>query len=126
MTKVFYDIMIERFWGTKDISQLACYPLEYYMDGSEKEIDGLCKQLRDRGAKYNKIVRSKAGASQMYIYNGPALSERRSVVRKEGKDQVSNFDPPLIAHADVPSRRMTIPTTTKKSQAQATSAKPSW
>ncbi|PMD53937.1 P-loop containing nucleoside triphosphate hydrolase protein [Hyaloscypha bicolor E] len=87
MTKVFYDINIDRYWGTKDISQLPCYPLEYYMDGSEKEIEILCKSLQDRGAKYNKIVRSPSGASQMYIYNGPALSERRSVVRKDSKDQ---------------------------------------
>jgi hypothetical protein len=63
MTKVFYDITINRFWGTKDISQLACYPLESYMDGSEKEIESLCKDLRQRGLKYDKIVRSKTGAS---------------------------------------------------------------
>ena len=89
MTKVFYDINIERFWGTKDIGQLPCYPLEYYMDGSEKEIERLCKDLRERGAKYNRIVRSPSGAKQMFMYNGPALSERRSVVKRERKDQVS-------------------------------------
>jgi hypothetical protein len=38
MTKVFYDIIIDRFRRTKDISQLACYPLEYHMDSSEKEM----------------------------------------------------------------------------------------
>jgi hypothetical protein len=91
MTKVFYDINIDRYWGTKDISQLPCYPLEYYMDGSEKEIESLCKSLQDRGAKYNRIVRSPSGASQMYIYNGPALSERRSVVKKDSKDQASSI-----------------------------------
>jgi hypothetical protein len=89
MTKVFYDINIERFWGTKDIGQLPCYPLEYYMDGSEKEIERLCKDLRERGAKYNRIVRSPSGAKQMFMYHGPALSERRSVVKRERKDQVS-------------------------------------
>lgn len=91
MMKVFYDIMIDRFWGTKDISQLACYPLEYPMDGSEKEIDSLCKNLKERGMRYSKIVRSKTGASQMYFYDGPAVSERRSVVRKMEKYQVSTF-----------------------------------
>ncbi len=85
---MYYDIAIDRFWGTKDINQLVAYPLEYYLDGSEKEIDGLCKTLRDRGAKYNRIVRSKAGSSQMYVYGGPALSERRSVVKKKTKDNV--------------------------------------
>jgi len=96
MTKVFYDIMIDRFWGTKDISQLACYPLEYYMDGSEKEIEKLCKEIRERGAKYNRIVRTKSGASQMFIHNGAALSERRSVVKKDRKDTVSIFTPALV------------------------------
>ncbi len=91
MTKVFYDIMIDRFWGTKDISQLACYPIQYYMDGSEKEIEKLTMELRERGAKYNKIVRSKSGASQMFNHNGPALSERRSVVKKERKEVVGPF-----------------------------------
>lgn len=91
MTKVFYDIMINRFWGTKDISQLACYPLVYYMDGVDEEIQSLCDNLRERGKKYNRIVKSKTGASQMYMYDGPALSERRSVVSKRGKDQVSTF-----------------------------------
>ena len=86
MTKVFYDITINRFWGTKDISQLACYPLD-----SEKEINSLRENLKERGKKYNRIVKSKTGASQMYMYDGPALSERRSVVRKRGKDQVSTF-----------------------------------
>ena len=86
MTKVYYEIPVELFWGTKDIGQLPCYPLEYYQDGNEKEIDSLCNTLRVRGEKYNRIVRSKAGASQMYVYGGPALSERRSVVKKKGKD----------------------------------------
>ena len=83
---MFYDITINRFWGTKDISQLACYPLD-----SEKEINSLRENLKERGKKYNRIVKSKTGASQMYMYDGPALSERRSVVRMRGKDQVSTF-----------------------------------
>jgi hypothetical protein len=124
MTKVFYDITINRFWGTKDISQLACYPLENYMDRSEKEINSLRENLKERGLKYNRIVKSKTGASQMYIYDRPALSERRSVVRKRGKDQVSTS---FLWNRDFWffilffSRRMT-----KMNELSATRAKQSW
>jgi hypothetical protein len=89
MTKVYYQIPIERFWGTKDINQIPCYPLEYYSDGTEEQIEAFCISQRARGAKYNRIVRSQPGSSQMYVYDGPALSERRSVVKKSNRDNVN-------------------------------------
>jgi hypothetical protein len=38
-----------------------------------KEIIILCKDLSERGLRYNEIVRSKIGASRMYIYDGAVL-----------------------------------------------------
>lgn len=78
MVKVYYFLSIDRFWGTKDISQLFCYPLQYHKDESPED---LCKMLRARGSRYNKIVRSKPGATQMYLYDGVALTERRNVIK---------------------------------------------
>jgi hypothetical protein len=91
MIKVYYWLIIERFWGTKPINQLFCYPLEYYKDRSKGEIEEFCKVIRDRGAKYNKIVRSKSGATQMYMYDGVALSERRSVIKARVRDTVGSL-----------------------------------
>lgn len=91
MIKVYYWLSIERFWGTKPVNQLFCYPLEYYGDGTEKEREEFCKTIRARGTKYNKIVRSKSGATQMYIYNGAALSERRSVIKARINDTVRSL-----------------------------------
>jgi hypothetical protein len=82
MVKVYYFLAIDRFWGTKDIDQLFCYPLQYHKEDTKEEF---CKSIRARGVRYNDIVRSKAGATQMYKYDGAALSERRSVIRKKGE-----------------------------------------
>jgi len=78
MVKVYYFLSIERFWGTKDIGQLFCYPLQYHKDESPED---LCRVLRARGSRYNKIVRSKPGATQMYLYDGVALTERRNTIK---------------------------------------------
>ena len=89
MTKIFYYLPIERFRGTKDINQLPCYPIKYHKGGTDQDEQELCKMLNTRGAKYNKIVRSKPGATQMYSYNGEAVSDRRSVIRSLENDAVS-------------------------------------
>lgn len=86
MTKVYFWLGIEKFSGTKDINQLACYPLKYHKTDQE----GLKKTLEERGIKYDKIVRSKTGAKQMYAYNGEALSERRNAIRLSDEDTVRN------------------------------------
>ena len=89
MTKVYYYLPIERFRGTKDINQLPCYPIKYHKGGADETEEELCKVLKKRGAKYNKIVRSKPGATQMYSYNGEAVSDKRSVIRSIETDAVS-------------------------------------
>lgn len=78
MVKVWHLLSIDRFWGTKDIDQLFCYPIQYHKDESPEE---LRRVIRERGEKYSKIVRSKPGATQMYMYNGIALAERRNVIK---------------------------------------------
>jgi len=78
MTKVYYWSKIAQYWGTKAVNQLAYYPLNFLEDAKREE---LCKLMRERGERYIKIVRGRSGATQMYIYEGLALSERRSVIR---------------------------------------------
>ena len=94
-TKVYYFLPIDKFQGTKPINQLGTkdnqinvYPLKYHKEGTKEDQEELCKMLQQRGAKYNKIVRSKPGATQMYAYNGDALSDRRSVIRSKESDSV--------------------------------------
>lgn len=77
MIKVYYELSIEKFSGTKDINQLSCYPIQYYKSGQEE----LKKTLRARGDKFNRIVRSKTGASQMYTYCGDVVSDGRSALK---------------------------------------------
>ena len=89
MTKTYYNLPIEKFRGTKDINTLRCYPIKYYKSGASEEIAGLYKSLKQRGAKYNKIVRSKSGATQMYSYDGEAVSNRQSAVRFRDDDEAS-------------------------------------
>ena len=88
MTKVYYYLPIEKFRGTRDINQLPCYPIKYHRGTNENE-EELCKGLKTRGAKYNKIVRSKPGATQMYSYSGEAVSDKRSLIRSMETDGVS-------------------------------------
>lgn len=77
MIKIYYWLSIEKFSGTKDINQLSCYPIQYYKTGQEE----LKEALRARGLKYHTIVRSKTGASQMYAYNGDALTDGQNAIR---------------------------------------------
>jgi hypothetical protein len=89
MVKVHYLLPIERFRGTKNINKLLCYPVDYHKDGSEKEREELFAAARERGAKYNKFVRRKPGATQMYAYDGEALSESQQILRSAEDDLVS-------------------------------------
>ena len=89
MTKVFYLLPIDKFRGTKDINQLPCYPIKYYKNGTPEDVDELCKAIKTRGIKYNKIVRSPPGATQMFSYNGEAVSDRRNVIKSTENNGVS-------------------------------------
>ena len=86
---MYYFLPIEMFRGTKDINQLPCYPIKYHKGGANEDEEGLCKELKARGAKYNKIVRSRPGATQMYSYNGEAVSDKRNVIRLIETEAVS-------------------------------------
>lgn len=88
MVKVYYCLPIKRFRGTKDINELLCYPVIYHKDGNIKDIEDLLATVQDRGAKYNKIVRCKPGATQMYAYDGEALSESKQIIRSAEDDLV--------------------------------------
>ena len=86
MTKVYFWIQIKKFRGTRDISQLECYPCKFHK-GDEEEF---MSTLRKRGAKYNRIVRSKDGATQMRHYEGDALSDQRNAIKSSDESTVTN------------------------------------
>ncbi|KAL9118250.1 MAG: hypothetical protein Q9187_005206 [Circinaria calcarea] len=73
MSKVYYWLDIEKFRGTKGINLLPCYPIKYHKDGTSEDEEELLKVLKMRGAKYNKIVRSGPGSTQMYSYKGAGV-----------------------------------------------------
>lgn len=77
MIRIYYWLSIERFSGTKDINQLSCFPIQYYKTDQVQ----LRKMLGDRGLRYHDIVQSKPGASQMYAYNGYALSNGQNAIK---------------------------------------------
>ncbi|MCJ1417781.1 hypothetical protein MMC32_004126 [Xylographa parallela] len=86
MTKVYFWIQIKKFRGTRDISQLECYPCKFHK-GDEEEF---MSTLRKRGAKYNRIVRSKDGATQMRHYEGDALSDQRNAIKSS--DESTDYE----------------------------------
>lgn len=73
---------IDKFRGTKDITSLPCYPLDYYRDeNGDYSGDALIEKLRTRGRRFCEINRVKRGADQMFEYNGfDALLNDRSVL----------------------------------------------
>ncbi|MCJ1252166.1 hypothetical protein MMC30_009405 [Trapelia coarctata] len=95
MTKVYHFLYIDKFSGTKDINQLTYYPLEYYKKGAEDREEHIT-MLRKRGEKYDKIVRSTTGATQMYAYKGDALSDKRNAIQSTkgniDNDRQSRYD----------------------------------
>ncbi|KFY47983.1 hypothetical protein V495_01707 [Pseudogymnoascus sp. VKM F-4514 (FW-929)] len=93
LVKVWYYIVIDQFQGTKQVSELVCYPLEYYKDdgGEYKSKEALCDMLIDRGSRWNNIVLGKKGKQQMYQYKGQALADARNTIRQseESEDRTS-------------------------------------
>ena len=90
MVKVYYNILIKKFRGTKPVNELVCYPTLYYKDENvaiNPEEDLLTK-LAERGQKYDKIVRGPKGAEQMFEYNDDALANRRNVITQRDNEQV--------------------------------------
>ncbi|CAG8955733.1 hypothetical protein HYFRA_00010999 [Hymenoscyphus fraxineus] len=74
MVKVFYLFKIDRFRGSKSISELEYYPLEF-----DANKDDLIVKTKERSQKYVKYVSVKPGASQKFIYKGDAYGDTRKV-----------------------------------------------
>jgi hypothetical protein len=87
MVKVYYRLTIDRFWGTKPLDELYCYPLEYHRKDEPEERAKFLQGIKERGMRYKEIVKSPAGAKQMYEYKGVALSESRSIIESDLKDK---------------------------------------
>ncbi|KAM3071693.1 hypothetical protein ACMFMG_009565 [Clarireedia jacksonii] len=95
MVKVYYELKFERFRGTKSISELPFYPIDFHPNKGE-----LLETIRARNKKWLKINHVKPGASQMFKYSGNAYADRRKVLAvgddgNEGEGQSPPPDEPL-------------------------------
>jgi hypothetical protein len=92
IVRVYHNIAIERFRGTKPINELTCYPAGAYQmrsaDSEASDLSQLFRALVERGKKYEKFVKSLQGASQMFNYHGKALSHERDFMGRNNDDMV--------------------------------------
>jgi hypothetical protein len=84
MVKVYYELKFERFRGTKSISELPFYPIEFHSNKDE-----LLSTIRARNKKWLEIIHVKPGASQMFKYSGNAYADRRKVLAAGDDGNVS-------------------------------------
>ncbi|KIW91000.1 uncharacterized protein Z519_08783 [Cladophialophora bantiana CBS 173.52] len=80
IVRVTFEFPLERFRGTKEISSLFCYPLEFYRDENGNFDQSLRNELVKRGQWFLELCKT-TGAKQMFEYDGQALSSRRSLAR---------------------------------------------
>ncbi|KAK4446488.1 transitional endoplasmic reticulum ATPase 1 [Podospora aff. communis PSN243] len=74
--KVEYALKFERFRGTKPITELPFYPLEYHADPER-----LKEESRARALKFIKAtIRCARGAEQMFRYKGLAYADQRNLL----------------------------------------------
>ena len=71
---------IESFEGTRPISSLPFYPLDYH-----QELEVLKKRLFERGAKYKRFCTAKEG-SRMFDYRGDVVFGKRGFLGVTGGD----------------------------------------
>ena len=81
---------IESFEGSKPITSLPFYPLEYHPEPKE-----LRKHLVDRGAKYKRLCTAKQG-SRMFDYEGKIILAKKGISGVSGdNDKVSLAGPKI-------------------------------
>ncbi|KIW33385.1 uncharacterized protein PV07_00240 [Cladophialophora immunda] len=80
IVRVTFEFPIEKFRGTKEISSLFCYPLEFYRDEKGNFDESLRAELVQRGKWFLELCQT-TGARQMFEYDGQAFSSRRSLAR---------------------------------------------
>lgn len=85
MMKVEYELKFERFRGTRPITELPYYPLEYH-----ENPEGLMEEARERAVMYLKATaRCKPGAGQMFRYTGLAFADQRNIFSGQKSTVVS-------------------------------------
>lgn len=76
LLKIEYGLKFERFRGTKPITELPYYPVEYHTD-TQKLLD----ESRTRALKFIKAtIRCQKGAEQMFRYSGLAYADQRNLL----------------------------------------------
>lgn len=90
------QLEFEKFEGTKPITELPFYPLDYH-----QQPEDLKKRLVERGAKYKKVCTLKQG-SRMFDYKGDAVFGKKGFSGLTGdNDEVSlpgSLDHPTLTH----------------------------
>jgi hypothetical protein len=107
LARVNVTFRIDKFRGTKDISTLQCFPLEYYRDENGNfSGDQLIEKLRARGKRFCEVNKVKRGADQMFEYNGfEALLNDRSVLERPKDRSADDSDSEDTAKSDTPKIR---------------------
>jgi hypothetical protein len=83
--KTFYEFDIEHFRGTKDISSLFCYPINYLKE-EDGQLEELQERLRKRGEKFIELCTVEKGSKQMSEYNDIVLLASGSLSRSLVQD----------------------------------------
>ncbi|KAJ5432370.1 uncharacterized protein N7458_011526 [Penicillium daleae] len=87
--KTFYEFDIEHFRGTKDISSLFCYPINYLKE-EDGQLEELQERLRKRGEKFIELCTVEKGSKQMSEYNDIVLLASGSLSRSLVQDGDDN------------------------------------
>lgn len=83
MVRVYYELKFERFRGTKPITDLEYYPIDFDPEKGE-----IYTMIKERSRRYVEAVCVRPGASQMFSYRGDAYGDRRKVIVSADDNEV--------------------------------------
>ncbi|KAL9614371.1 MAG: hypothetical protein Q9167_001174 [Letrouitia subvulpina] len=101
---VMIEFKIENFQGTKPITSLPCYPLQYY-EKKDQKIDGydLKTWLIKRGKDFHHFCTTMKGAKRMCDYRDHFLSIEGYIMSQDMGDEKIIIDPEaFLEYAAVP------------------------
>lgn len=96
MVRVYYSLKFERFRGSKPISELEYYPVDF-----DQNKEDMLAKIKTRSEQYVKCIRVKRGASQMFTYRGDAYGDRRKVLASGDDGEVRWFFSQYLLYTNV-------------------------
>lgn len=86
LMKIEYKLKFDRFRGTKPVSELPFYPLEF-----DPESEALIRDARARSLQFLRATfHCEPGAAQMFRYSGLAYADQHNILSKN-EDEGQNF-----------------------------------